>query len=141
MLLQAIRYLWALPNTLLGLPFLLLSMIHGRKPRRVDGTWEIENKSTSWILSKWIPIQGGAAAITLGHIIIGRNQECLDRCRNHERVHVKQCENWGPFFLPAYFVSSCFEFIRNGDPYLDNYFERQARAREGSKTENKTIPR
>jgi len=130
MLLKVIRYLWASPNTILGFPFLLLSLVHRKSPRLIDGTLEIENKSISWILKKLIPIRGGAMAITLGHIIIGRDEECLRSCRDHERVHVKQCEIWGPFFLPAYFGSSCLEYFRNNDPYLDNYFEKEARRME-----------
>jgi hypothetical protein len=43
-------------------------------------------------------------------------------------VHVCQCERWGPFFLPAYFLSSAVVWARNGDVYRDNRFEKEAYA-------------
>ncbi|MDO8964417.1 MAG: hypothetical protein Q7W30_08015 [Coriobacteriia bacterium] len=46
----------------------------------------------------------------------------------HEHVHVRQYERWGPFFLPAYAISSLVQLARGGDPYRDNRFERQAYA-------------
>ena len=46
----------------------------------------------------------------------------------HERIHVRQCERWGPLFLPAYLLASAFIALRGGNPYLDNPFEREAYA-------------
>ena len=48
------------------------------------------------------------------------------RARDHEHVHVRQYERWGPFMLPAYFLSSFLAWRRGGDYYLDNRFEREA---------------
>ncbi len=48
-----------------------------------------------------------ASAMTLGHVIIGRDECCLDVCREHEQAHVRQVERWGAAFLPAYFVGQC----------------------------------
>lgn len=64
--------------------------------------------------------------MTLGHIVIGRDQQCLDSTRSHERVHVRQCERWGPMFIPAYLFFSLRLLIRGGDAYRDNPFEREA---------------
>ena len=40
--------------------------------------------------------------MTLGHVIIGRDPNCLDSCRDHEQAHVRQVERWGGAFIPAY---------------------------------------
>jgi hypothetical protein len=68
----------------------------------------------------------GVLALTLGHVILGRDRSCLERCRRHERVHVGQYERWGPLFLPAYAASSLWQLACGRDPYRDNHFERQA---------------
>jgi hypothetical protein len=52
----------------------------------------------------------------------------LDHCRTHELVHVRQYERWGPLFVPAYLASSAIIWLRGGDPYRDNPFEREAYA-------------
>ena len=44
--------------------------------------------------------------MTLGHVVLGRSAAALAETRAHERVHVTQCERWGPFFVPAYAASS-----------------------------------
>jgi len=64
--------------------------------------------------------------MTLGHVVIARDQDLLDLTRNHERVHVRQCERWGPFFIPAYLIMSVVMKIRGLRAYEDNPFEREA---------------
>ncbi len=64
--------------------------------------------------------------MTLGHVIWGRTSSDLDRTRDHEWVHVKQYERWGPFFIPAYFFSSFWAWRKGQHPYLDNFFEVEA---------------
>ena len=49
-----------------------------------------------------------------------------DLTRTHERVHVRQCERWGPLFIPAYLLASLLIRLRGGRPYEDNPFEREA---------------
>ena len=65
--------------------------------------------------------------MTLGHVVIGRNACVLELTRAHERVHVRQYECWGPFFLPAYFLASVYAVARHRHPYFDNRFELEAR--------------
>ena len=48
----------------------------------------------------------GFGAMTLGHVIIGRDPWCLDFCREHEQAHVRQVERWGFAFIPAYLLAS-----------------------------------
>lgn len=127
---RLLRYLWALPTTALGLPFALLALGTGGRLRMVRGVLEAEGKAIRWLLRRAVPLRGGASAITLGHIILGRDAGCLDRCRVHEHVHVRQAERWGPLFVPAYLLSSAIALLRGGDAYRDNAFEREAFERE-----------
>lgn len=123
---QLLTYLWSFPTTCIGLPFVAASLIGCGSMRVVDGVLEIHGPWIQWFLRRCIPIPGGAAAMTLGHIVIGRDQQCLDSTRSHERVHVRQCERWGPMFIPAYLFFSLRLLIRGGDAYRDNPFEREA---------------
>jgi hypothetical protein len=82
----------------------------------------------TWSLRR-VPIKGGAAALTLGHVVIGQDVPSLERCRDHELVHVAQYERWGILFIPAYFLSSAYEWVRGRDPYRENMFEREAYAK------------
>lgn len=129
-LLTIFRYIWALPNTVLGMFLLPLAMLFGGTIRRVAGVVEIHGAGSAWMLRNLVPLKGGAAAITLGHIVFGRDESGLARYRAHERVHVRQCERWGPLFIPAYLTAGLAAFVQGGHAYRDNYFERQARAGE-----------
>jgi hypothetical protein len=64
--------------------------------------------------------------MTLGHVILDGGEHCLGRSRDHEHVHVRQYERWGPFFLPAYVAASAIVWYRGQHPDLDNHFEREA---------------
>jgi len=125
--LRFLVYLWVLPTTLVGVPFLITALRDG-EIRRVDGVLEIHGGVTSFFLKRvaGLIIRGGASAMTLGHIVIGLDPFALDRTRRHERVHVRQCEILGPFFLPAYLLSSLVLVLMRRDPYRQNPFERQA---------------
>lgn len=120
-----LRYGWAAPNTLIGIIIGLL--LFGRF-RVLDGVIEIHSPGISRLLrSLWVP----AAAMTLGHVVIGRDRDCLDSTRSHERIHVSQYERWGPAFLPAYLSASVWMWLRGRDPYMDNPFEVEAYANDG----------
>lgn len=117
------KYVWALPNTCVGLIFVPFSP--GR--RIVDGVLELHCGLTSFFLRRCTILPGGAAAMTLGHIVLGVDATALERTRRHERVHVRQCERWGPMFLPAYLLWSLWLLLRRRDFYRDNPFEIAAR--------------
>jgi hypothetical protein len=121
-------YVWALPTTLVGLALLVPTILTGGRARWVDGVLEIYGGFTSLLLRRATLLKGGASAMTLGHVVLGRDKLCLDTTRAHERVHVRQCERWGPLFLPAYLLSSVVVALRGGRAYLDNPFEREAYA-------------
>ena len=123
-------YLWALPNTLLGLLFLPLALATGGRARVVAGVLEICGGGVSIFLRRCTLLKGGASAMTLGHVVIGCDQDCLDCSRDHERVHVRQYERWGPLFLPAYLLCSLWLVCVRRHPYFDNPFEREAYEKE-----------
>ena len=119
-------YIWALPNTVVGLPFLLAALVTGGSARIADGVLEVWGGVLSFLLGRCVPIGGGALAMTLGHIVLGRSERAIVTTRAHERIHVRQCERWGPFFIPAYFLASLVAILRGGHGYRDNRFEREA---------------
>ena len=124
-----IRYLWASPNTALGVGLAALAAAGGEL-RVVGGVLEAHGPLLRWGLRHLVPLRGGAVAVTLGHVVIACDARTLDETRDHERAHVAQCERWGPWFIPAYLLSSAWALVRGGDPYLDNVFEREAFAAE-----------
>ena len=121
-------YLWAMPTTAAGLLVFLLSSIASRGTRYqiVDGVLETHGGLVTWLLKHGTLLEHGASAMTLGHVVLGRDEWALELTRDHERVHVRQCERWGPLFLPAYVIASGIVFLRGGRAYLDNPFEREA---------------
>ena len=126
-------YVWAAPTSAIGLLFLIppmlrLSCVH---MRIVDGVLELHGGIVTRFLRHGTLLRGGAAAMTLGHVVLGADQPSLDRTRDHERVHVRQAERWGPAFIPAYLLASIIAWMRGLDPYLDNPFEREAFGRQG----------
>lgn len=119
-LLRAARMLWAAPNTLFGLALGLLLLPLGARVRRVGGVLEIaalrQPPRHPWPF----------AAITFGHVILGTHAQALERLRAHEQVHVRQCERWGPLFLPAYLLAGAWQGLQGRDVYQDNPFEVEA---------------
>ena len=128
---RMLAYLWALPTTAIGLLCLPLALFGGGRVRIVGGVIEMHGPAIEWVLRRLVPIEGGASAMTLGHVVIGRSQDLLEFTRRHERVHVRQAERWGPLFIPAYLLSSAIVFLRGGRAYEDNLFEREAYALDG----------
>ena len=126
---SVLAYAWAAPATVLGLLLALLALRGGRVAVR-DGVLEAHGPLVRSALTHLTIVRGGVAAITFGHVVLGCDSDALEWSRTHERVHVAQYERWGPFFLPAYVAASLWAFLRGGDFYLDNVFERAARAKE-----------
>ena len=124
--LHVAKYLWVFPTTAIGLCLGAPALLTGGKMQWVDGVLEIHGGFVSFFLRRCTPLKGGASAMTLGHVVLGRDRECLHWSRPHERVHVRQCERWGPLFLPAYVIASILVKMRGGDAYRDNPFEREA---------------
>jgi len=102
----------------------------GGGARVVDGVLEIHGGVVSWLLRHCTLLRGGASAMTLGHVVLGRDLELLELTRTHERVHVRQAERWGPLFIPAYLLASLIALLRGRQAYMDNVFEREAYQRD-----------
>ena len=120
------RYGWASPTTLLGLLFASLLLLTGASARWVDGVIEVAG---GW-LAQTLEQTSGFAALTLGHVVLGRSAECLQRLRPHEHVHVRQAERWGLLFVPAYLLAGLWQWLRGRHAYYDNPFEQEAFAAE-----------
>jgi hypothetical protein len=129
------RYLWALPVTLPGLLLALLARGSGGAAQRVDGVLEAAGGWPARVLQRGFPFSGAVMAMTLGHVVLGVSPAALRATRLHERAHVRQFERWGVLLLLAYPLAGLIAWLRGGNPYRDNWFEREARAaeREGYK--------
>ena len=112
-----------MPNTLLGLFVGLLSFVFGGKIQFREGCFEFYGGLVAFLLRK-TPV--GAMAMTLGHVILGQTRRDLCAARDHEHVHVRQYERWGPFFLPTYFLFSFILWIQKKEVYRENPFEKAA---------------
>jgi hypothetical protein len=128
---RAIRflvYVWVLPTTAVGFPLVAVGMLSGAKMQWVQGVLEVHGGLVRVYLRRVVGVvlPGGASAMTLGHIVIGLDERVLEATRSHERIHVRQCERWGPFFIPAYLMASAFQWVRGKRAYRDNPFEREA---------------
>jgi len=125
---RLIIYLWTLPTTAVGLLFVFPTLLSGGSMRRHTGVLELSGGAVRFFLRHGTLLRNGAAAMTLGHVVLGQDQDDLDRTRTHERVHVRQAERWGPLFIPAYLIASVIQKLLGRHPYFDNPFEREAYA-------------
>ena len=113
---RAATLLWSAPGSLIGL--MLAPFFRRRSFRR--GVLLCEGAS-------WPRRLGWRyRAITFGHVVL-----CVDELDDptfeHELMHVRQYERWGPMFIPAYLVAALGARARGRHPYRDNRFERAAR--------------
>ena len=106
-------YLWAGPNSLVGLVGALTTR---SRPVRWRGVLLFEDADGG--LARFLRWRG-FTAITLGHVIV-TNRRASDGLLAHELEHVAQAERWGPLYYPAYLLGS----VRG---YRRNPFERAAR--------------
>jgi hypothetical protein len=116
-------YAWASPTTLLGLCCIPPVLLSGGRMRVERGAVELYGGFAAALLKT---VCRGAWAMTLGHVILGQSRDLLDRCRNHEHVHVAQTMRWGPLFLPLYGLSSFLCWRTGRDFYRENWFEVEA---------------
>lgn len=117
--------LWASPYTLLGLVIGLLGLSTGGRVRLRDNVIEFYGGAVKWFVTR---LPGGqfTLAITFGHTVLGQTDAALDISREHEKVHVRQYERWGPLMGPAYLLCSLVLWLSGRKPYHDNPFEREA---------------
>jgi len=124
MLRRLLGYLWAAPVTAVAMLFVPLAYLTGGRAQVVRGVVEVHGGFVGLLLRRGLVRP--AAAMTLGHVILGRDRDCLERSRNHEHVHVRQYERWGILMIPVYLAASAVLYLKGLDPYLDNPFEREA---------------
>ena len=144
-ILRGLRILWVLPVSLCALPLLPLALWRALWRVR-DGALEISSPALSWFLrGPWFRLMSGGegfAAATVGHVIVARDITCMDRCRVHEHVHVRQCERWGALFPFAYVTAGLRAALRArrwSAYYWNNRFEREARAAENEHSQENCL--
>ena len=91
---------------------------------------EFHSGGVKWFLRR-LPSGDFTLALTLGHTVLGQTDASLDISRDHEMVHVRQYERWGPLMGPAYLLCSLVIWLRGGEAYRDNPFEREAYGETG----------
>jgi hypothetical protein len=128
-------YVWTFPTTALGLILAVAAILTGGSARVVDGVLEVCGGAADFYLRRVVGLflSGGASAMTLGHVVLGRDLDLLDATRSHERVHVCQSERWGPFFVPVYLLASLTARCRGKRAYEDNFLEKEAFAHDAAK--------
>ncbi len=124
-----VAYMWASPNTALGALAVLILLCLGGRARVVSGIVEVGGGWGGRAIASF-PRMLSFNAMTLGHVVIGVSEAALTASREHELVHVRQYERWGPFFLPAYALSSLWQVLHGRRAYWDNAFEREAYAQD-----------
>ena len=117
--------LWASPYTLVGLLLGFIGLCSGGQARIRGRVIEFYGGGVKWLLQQFF-FGEGAMAFTLGHTVLGQTDAALDISRDHEMVHVRQYERWGPLMGPAYLGCSLVLWLMRRRPYRDNPFERQA---------------
>lgn len=120
--LKAIGYVWAFPVTAMGLSLAAAARLTGGSVRLQDGVVEAHGGLVGQLLRGGRFHRGGAA-MTLGHVILARDERCLEASREYERHHVRQFECWGPLLLPLYWGIALWLRMRGRDPYLDHPLE------------------
>ncbi|MGO9113589.1 MAG: hypothetical protein ACLP9L_30525, partial [Thermoguttaceae bacterium] len=93
--------IWASPYTLLGLLFGILGLCTGGHARIRGRVIEFYGGGVKWLLHRF-PNGQFTLTFTLGHTVLGQTDAALDISRDHEMVHVRQFERWGPLMEPAY---------------------------------------
>ena len=122
------RYAWVSLNSVWGLFFVMICP-HQTTVQIVNGVVEIYGPATDRFLRRVIPLPEGAAALTIGHVVIARDALCMERTRAHEHIHVRQFERWGPFFIPLYACATLIALVQGKNAYHGNCFEIEARNR------------
>ena len=85
---------------------------------------EFSGGGVKWFLQQFVIEEGaGLHPRPHGPRANGRRPGHL---RDHEMVHVRQFERWGPLMGPAYLGCSLALWLLRRRPYRDNPFEREA---------------
>lgn len=136
-------FIWALPASLLTwiffcIPYWFRGAFESVKMRGdLSIVWDINNKSPFFEKMKgWYGFAAGCNIVVVD-VPKKRDPIWYKGFLKHETAHVHQNYAWGVFFYPIYILISCYLwlFCRNKHAYLDNWFERQARAYAGQEVD------
>lgn len=121
LLLRVLAYLWAAPNTLLGL---VLGLLAFQRPRSARGILIFDGpvRGTLWVIRLF-----RRSAVTYGHVVLS-NTRLEGRLLDHELHHVWQYERLGPLYIPLYLLIWVFTGYRR------HPFEEAARLAETAST-------
>lgn len=108
-LLRFLAYLWASPNTVLGL---LLGLLSFQWPRMAEGIVLFDRHVRGFV---WALHLFRRAAITFGHVVLA-DRSVQGRLLVHELHHVRQYERLGPLYIPLYVTIWMFTGYR-GHPF------------------------
>jgi hypothetical protein len=94
-LLEGLGFVWAMPNTLLGL---VVGAFTFQRPRIHGGAIVFDRgpRGVTWMLRAM-----NRTAMTLGFVIVSA-APVEGRLLAHEWQHVRQSMLWGPLFVPVY---------------------------------------
>ncbi len=133
------RLLWAAPCSAIGLVLAVVPLALGGSAAWHRGALEVtyrHDQAGCGKLADALPFRG----IVFGHVILAVTAQELAWIGPHERVHVDQYERWGPLFLPAYGLSSLWQWLHGRSPYWYNHFEVQARQLSGEGMRHAAAP-
>lgn len=138
-------FLWCLPISILGWILGGLLYVFGLNIMRVSlhypGIFEWCLFGDGWF-TKWFVKKGWGGFSVGNNVFIApiKNLDIENRIFLHEQEHCFQQYKYGVFFLILYVLESLriFFFDRSKHSYLDNRFEREARAAAGQRVD---IPR
>ena len=104
-LFRLLAYVWAFPNTLIGL---VVGALAFQRPRVTQGILVFDGPVRG---SLWVVRAFRRAAITYGHVVVS-NRRLEGRLLVHELHHVRQYERLGPLYLPLYVLIWVFTGYR-----------------------------
>ena len=121
--------LWALPMTSAGLFVALFVLLDRGRVHGIRGGAVEFVARAGGLFARAFFVPFGVSAFTWGQVIIGRNAPLLDdpEIHRHERVHVRQAMQLGPFFPICYLTAGLLAWLAGGRWYWDNVFEAAAR--------------
>ncbi len=125
---KALVYLWTLPTSALALPLIVINALTGGSTHLHQGVVEVHGRWVRKFLNLG-PFE--AAALTLGHVVLNQDDMARRLYRQHELVHVRQAELWGPLFVPMYLALAWRTWRRTGHGYWDHPWEVEAREISG----------
>jgi hypothetical protein len=105
LLLRGLAYVWASPNTLIGL---ILGLLTFQRPRTACGILLFDGPPRGFTAAlRWFR----RSAITYGHVVLS-NRPVQGTLLAHELHHVWQYERLGPLYIPIYVLVWVFTGYR-----------------------------